>query len=457
MRSYKSQKTEVADKGFRNSGVIMNNKTGHEKCLILLTNYYPYFKGEEYLESEIQYLSQSFDRIIIIATMIGNDEKPTRQLPENTSAYASGVAHSLRGKAKMILRNFIPASREMKASASQDDYGRGLKKLYATYFEARTMTIYPSICQILEKENIKSTGSVIIYSYWLYITARLAVQLKLDYFQDRIPYTLSRAHRYDVDEEASALKFLPFRLYLLKSLDAIHPVSSYHESFLKNKYPAFADKVSRRALGVNAPSITFEERTSLPFDQTIVSVSAMRKVKRIDLLIEALSLLAKNYPDLKFKWVHFGAGGDFERMKKLASKKLPSDKYELKGHRPNTELQQWYEQNKPKVFVNVSTSEGVPVSIMEACSYGIPVLATDAGGNSDIVKDHVNGRLLPIELSKEQLAKTLHELLTADEESIRMMSNQAYNTWLHDFNAEKLYRAFSAELLNRASTGMTES
>lgn len=428
----------------------MNYITGHEKHLILLTNYYPFFKGEEYLESEIQYLSKSFDRIIVIATMIGKDEKPTRQLPENVTAHASGVDHSIRGKAKMILNNFTKASKKIKTLYSHGDYSNGLKKLYATYFEARAMTIYPSICQIMDKENMKSTDSVVIYSYWLYITAHLAVQLKLDYFKNRTPYTISRAHRYDVDEEAASLRFLPFRPYLLESLDAIHPVSSYHESFLKNKYPAFAEKVTRRALGVNAPNINFEERARLPLEQTIVSVSAMRKVKRIDLLIEALSLLAKNDPELNFKWVHFGAGGDFEHMKKLASEKLPSGKYELKGHRPNTELQQWYEQNRPKVFVNVSTSEGVPVSIMEACSYGIPVLATDAGGNSDIVKDHVNGRLLPVELTKEQLANSLHELLTADEESISVLSNHAHDTWLNDFHAEKLYSAFSAELLNHA-------
>ena len=37
------------------------------------------------------------------------------------------------------------------------------------------------------------------------------------------------------------------------------------------------------------------------------------------------------------------------------------------------------------LFINTSSSEGVPVSIMEALSVGIPIIATDVGGTKEIV------------------------------------------------------------------------
>ena len=37
------------------------------------------------------------------------------------------------------------------------------------------------------------------------------------------------------------------------------------------------------------------------------------------------------------------------------------------------------------MFINLSSSEGIPVSIMEAQSFGIPVIATNVGGSGEIV------------------------------------------------------------------------
>lgn len=49
------------------------------------------------------------------------------------------------------------------------------------------------------------------------------------------------------------------------------------------------------------------------------------------------------------------------------------------GYIANKDLLDWYKTNKPSIFINVSSSEGVPVSIMESMSCGIPTIATDVG------------------------------------------------------------------------------
>ncbi|MDD0858820.1 glycosyltransferase [Arthrobacter alpinus] len=58
---------------------------------------------------------------------------------------------------------------------------------------------------------------------------------------------------------------------------------------------------------------------------------------------------------------------------------------ELKGAVANDEVLNFYRNHEISVFINVSTSEGVPVSIMEAISFDIPVVATSVGGTPEIV------------------------------------------------------------------------
>ncbi|NJK95527.1 MAG: glycosyltransferase [Bacteroidales bacterium] len=50
------------------------------------------------------------------------------------------------------------------------------------------------------------------------------------------------------------------------------------------------------------------------------------------------------------------------------------------------------------MFLNTSLSEGVPVSVMEALSFGLPVIATDVGGTGELINDEV-GMLINPEIS----------------------------------------------------------
>lgn len=59
------------------------------------------------------------------------------------------------------------------------------------------------------------------------------------------------------------------------------------------------------------------------------------------------------------------------------------------------------------MFINVSSSEGLPVSIMEACSFGIPIIATNVGGTAEIVQAGVNGILLKEQFETEVLKQAI--------------------------------------------------
>lgn len=71
------------------------------------------------------------------------------------------------------------------------------------------------------------------------------------------------------------------------------------------------------------------------------------------------------------------------------------------------------------VFALPSRSEGYSVALLEACAAALPIVATDVGGNADIVRDGVNGRLVaPGDAAA--LASVLHELCADVERAERM-------------------------------------
>ena len=49
------------------------------------------------------------------------------------------------------------------------------------------------------------------------------------------------------------------------------------------------------------------------------------------------------------------------------------------------------------LFLQTSAAEGLSLAIVEAMAVGLPVLATGAGATEEIVRDRINGRLVPVD------------------------------------------------------------
>lgn len=416
------------------------------KTLILLTNYYPYYKGEEYLESEIEYLSEEFDQIYLFSTLINKNMKRTRTVPKNVEVYPVYYENTLLTKLSDMLA--IGSVNKSMRGIIEHDAGKNLiNYLYDSYFENRTNRVFKQIVQHLEASDVNKAGPLVIYSYWMHATAKVAVELKQRYFKERVKFIFSRAHRYDVDVNASPINFLPLRSYLLEHLDKVYCVSNNNKEYLHRYYPSYKRKVEVRHLGTRKYSDSNVAKQK-PF--VIVSCSLLRKVKRIDRIVMALKELEDRY-NVSVKWVHFGNGPEYETIVKMAKEKLKITTVELPGYKKNSEVIDYYNNERPSLFINVSESEGVPVSIMEAMSFGIPAVATDVGGNNEIVKSQFNGILLPEKVSPSLIATSIYDIMKMTSQEYKQTSDNAYSMWYESFYSDKNYAEFTKEIMKHTN------
>jgi glycosyltransferase involved in cell wall biosynthesis len=89
---------------------------------------------------------------------------------------------------------------------------------------------------------------------------------------------------------------------------------------------------------------------------------------------------------------------------------------------------EFYRKNHVDLFINVSETEGIPVSIMEAMSFGIPCIATNVGGVNEIV-NNTNGFLVKKYFNNDHVSEFIINYNKLDVLKKNEFRDQALNTW----------------------------
>jgi glycosyltransferase involved in cell wall biosynthesis len=130
----------------------------------------------------------------------------------------------------------------------------------------------------------------------------------------------------------------------------------------------------------------------------------------------------------------------------LAENQLTSQvKFEFKGQKSNSDLLNWYKEKSPEVFINVSSTEGVPVSIMEAMAHSIPAIATNVGGNGEIVTNE-SGMLLSANPEPMEIREAILKFVEMNPEDFNNCRTGAYQMWKGKYNAESNYKRLADQL-----------
>jgi len=92
------------------------------------------------------------------------------------------------------------------------------------------------------------------------------------------------------------------------------------------------------------------------------------------------------------------------------------------------------------VFVLCSFSEGLSLTLIEACAAGKPIVATNVGGNPEIVGHAINGLLVPSD-QPETLAGAVLEILT-DKEKARRMGEMGRKKFEEEFTLDAMVKRY---------------
>jgi glycosyltransferase involved in cell wall biosynthesis len=204
---------------------------------------------------------------------------------------------------------------------------------------------------------------------------------------------------------------LPCRRWLLKQVDRVFLVSEHAHSYLLSCYPETVDRLAVSRLGTPEPG--FLAAASNDGILRVVSCSAFMPVKQVDLLARGLVLAAGHRPDRTIEWHHFGDGQLRRAVEALLRGSAPSNlSWAFPGHVSNAEIFGHYRSHPADLFANASQTEGIPVTIMEAQSCGIPVMAPGVGGVPEAVSPE-NGFLLPSPATPAGVADVVGSVLGA--------------------------------------------
>lgn len=409
------------------------------KKLIILTSSFPYEGGEQFIESEIQYWGKSrFDKIILIpASQKGN----RRWVPDNIDI----MGHSFSKLKKIIF--FILAFFSVFFYKEIIYILVNEKK----FFLQKTLIALRTIANILLQKSriskyLSSQDDIYIYSYWNDVTVYAACILKRE---KKVKAIFSRVHGFDIYQERRMYKYMPLKRQFVRDMDKVYCLSQGAIEYYIQGYNMPRERLSIARLGVltqeEFPNYSKEERKL-----RILSLSYCLPVKRIDKMILAFRIFVEKYSSIYLEWTHIGSGELFYELQIQArnvEKENVNFNANFLGQKSNSEVLQILKQQSFDIFINSSESEGIPVSIMEAMSFGIPAIAPNVGGIADLVKGE-NGYLMSEHAEIEEIVLGLERIFFSED--IKQYRKNAHLWVAEYFNANKNYYNFVQELEDRA-------
>lgn len=132
-----------------------------------------------------------------------------------------------------------------------------------------------------------------------------------------------------------------------------------------------------------------EERMQRECNNTVLFLGELGKRKGCYDIPAVIAQVKKSIPDVKFILAGAGSEADEDAIKKLIAEKGVFDNVEFPGWvRGDTKDKLLREAD---VFFLPSYNEGMPMSVLDAMGYGLPVVSTNVGGIPKIVHDGENG------------------------------------------------------------------
>lgn len=399
--------------------------------IILITNSFPYGLAEKsFIAPEFEVLSKMYDFTIVSRN---KKDEQTTDVGEKTPIYRYDGTNQY---------NFVLLlCRTLLKKAVYKDIYTAIKKGYGSIKTVkRIITVMMRsihFSDYLKKVREEYSEDIIFYTYWNDYATLACTMVKHN--NDRI---ISRIHGADLYLNTGRVAWQTFKDETNSKIDRLFFISKRGLEYYKDVFQDCGEKMHLCYLGV-------KERKAAPFSEhngiKIISFSYLSPVKRIDLIINTLSKIE----DTEIEWTHIGGGVLEKELLQLAQEKLNNKKniqYNFTGYMQNEDALEYVCEREFDFLLNVSFSEGLPVTMMEAMSMGIPVVATNVGGVNEIVSDGINGFLIERDFEEQTLINVFDRYNNLSFKEKKELREKSVMTWEYNFYDKTNYEIFAKEI-----------
>ena len=386
--------------------------------MILVTHGFPFGESERsFLSEEIKLIAEAYD----LTVMPILDNTADRSLRYKTLSQFRVVPFTFdRKKEIMSTPRTLTDKAAVKEILSMLPDQKRAKKVSG--FVNRSCVLGYALENI-----IRTNGADIIYTYWCAEETYAAIRQKRKYHDLKV---ISRLHGYDLFKERNPLGIQPMHKYIADNADLLVFVSDFGRNYFKETFPGKAKTIVSYLGAKGFEKLSSERENSF----VVVSCSSVIPLKRVEMIAQALKFIKS--PALH--WIHIGDGSEIENVRLAAN----GIKCEFLGQIPNDKIAEIYKQYSPDLFITASSSEGLPISIVEAFSCGIPAIATAAGGIPELVKDGDTGFIVPVDTDARRLAQTIEKYYSLDTAQRHKMRENAFEMYRDHFDARDNARRF---------------
>lgn len=279
------------------------------------------------------------------------------------------------------------------------------------------------LTRIMKKQKISH-----VHSHWGSTTATMAYVISKF---GKIPWSFT-LHRWDIkennmlEEKVKSAKFV--RCISINGKNELYKI-------IGNKY---RDKIKLIHMGVNIPSNFSKINNDKSKIFKIVIPANLLAVKGHRYIIEACSILVEGGIKI-FECIFYGEGLLRNELEELIKRKLLNHYIKIPGIIPHEKLMKIYKNHGidlvvlPSINTENGEHEGIPVVLMEAMAYHIPVISTNTGGIPELLGEDAG--IIVQEKNPSGLVKAILKLWN-DTDLKEEIALNGYKRVKKDFNIE---------------------
>ncbi|WP_460312430.1 TIGR03088 family PEP-CTERM/XrtA system glycosyltransferase [Aliiglaciecola aliphaticivorans] len=272
----------------------------------------------------------------------------------------------------------------------------------------------------------------------------------------RVPYRIHGEHGWDVnDMHGQNKKYQMLRRFMKTYIHKYVALSTEAFDYLRDTIGVCVDDINHICNGVDVDKFTPKQSDSSILPSTFVTdnmlifgtVGRLAEVKNQTFLLEAFIALTIQFPEHKerLRLIIVGAGVLLEKMQARVIEADLISQVWFAGNRSDVaEL-----MNCMDIFVLPSLAEGISNTILEASASGLPVIATDVGGNPELIANALQKSHLVEVNNVTELTDAMSqyvvspELIQKNSQLVRKhcVENFSINTMVEKYN--ELYQTFS--------------